>query len=151
MNSRETKVVVLLLGLLGAAILLNKYWAHRAPLAFATAAVGIVTFFFFASRDAHTSSDAVGRESRLRNAIAAAVVIEYLVMVGLVAYFVASEENQQLDPITNTLVASFTSIVGVVIAFYFGSSAYLEVQERQSSNQPKASQPRPSPVPPAVP
>ena len=72
-------------------------------------------------------------ESSLRTALAGTVMIVYLVLVVLFSYFqYGSEEGMPLA--TQTLLTSFTSIVGVVVAFYFGASAYVEVNSRKSES-----------------
>jgi hypothetical protein len=38
-----------------------------------------------------------------------------------------------LPPITQTLLSNFTGIVGVVIAFYFGASAYVEAHSKRGT------------------
>ena len=129
MKSKAVRLVVLLLSILVATVILSMY-TSRAPLAFGTVAVGVITFFYFALSDRSSATD--GGE-RFRNAIASAIVIQYLVMVGFTGYFVTTEQKAQLDPITSSLITSFTSIVGIVIAFYFGSSAYVEGQRRRST------------------
>ena len=73
-----------------------------------------------------TSSEGV-----LRGAIATAIVVQYLVLVGIVAFFGRGPE--QLPPITQTMISSFTTIVGVVVAFYFGSSAYVEAEKSKAT------------------
>jgi hypothetical protein len=63
-------------------------------------------------------------ETSMRTAIASAIVAEYLALISMVTFSVGGPE--QLSPIARTLVSSFTSIVGIVIAFYFGASAFVE-------------------------
>jgi hypothetical protein len=124
-------MAILILAIVASGLLLNKYWVPRAPLAFATIAAGVITFFYCVSAGGFTS---VG-EGRMRGAIASAIIIQYIVMVGFVAYFTPSysKESQQLDAVAAMLIPSFTSIVGVVIAFYFGASVYVEAQNKRSS------------------
>jgi len=102
------------------------------PFSIVVASTGIVSFFglFYISQSAEGGQQ--DRDEALRFAIAGAVVIEYLVLVGIVAFF--KEGAEQLPVITQTLISNFTAIVGVVIAFYFGSSAY--VQGKRSESKP---------------
>lgn len=85
---------------------------------------GAFVFFLLLNQPSNENS-----ESKLRSAIAGAVVVQYLVLVGTVACF----ENgpDKLPPITQTLITSFTTIVGIVIAFYFGSSAYVAARRKK--------------------
>jgi hypothetical protein len=75
----------------------------------------------------------------IRATIAITIVIQYLVLVGTVALFAPNtNEPDRLPAVTQTLLTNFTTIVGVVIAFFFGSSAYLEGQERRGRLQQKS-------------
>ena len=50
-------------------------------------------------------------------------------MVALVAFFNrASDATGNISPVTQTLLSNFTSVVGVVVAFYFGSSALMQMK-----------------------
>lgn len=62
-------------------------------------------------------------ESAMRTAIASAFIAEYVALVSMVAF---SKEGGELPAVGQTLVTNFTQLVGVVIAFYFGASAYVE-------------------------
>lgn len=86
---------------------------------------GALVFFMQLSSPSNESKD-----SRLRSAIAAGIVIQYLALVATVAFF--EQGPKELPPITQTLITNFTSIVGVVIAFYFGSSAYIEAHKKEN-------------------
>ena len=78
-------------------------------------------------------------EDSIRTVIAGTIVMEYLALVGTVAFFVQGE----MPKITETLIANFTTIVGIVIAFYFGSSAFVQVQrERLAHTNAKADEKR---------
>jgi hypothetical protein len=64
-----------------------------------------------------------GIESRFRSAIAGGIVAQYLILVATVAFF--DRGPSELPQITQNLISNFTAVVGIVIAFYFGSSAYI--------------------------
>ena len=66
--------------------------------------------------------------------------MQYLVLVGMVAYFANGDAFGKLLPITETMLASFTATIGVVIAFYFGASAYIEGKRIEHTND--ASKPK---------
>lgn len=122
------KFIAPILVLLAIAEGLSAYLDTDTPLSIAVIAAALIAFAFFISPQ---QSDEPKDEGRLRRAIAGAIVVEYLVLVGIVAFFGRGPE--QLPPITQSLISSFTTIVGVVIAFYFGSSAYVEGQKRKSA------------------
>lgn len=103
------------------------------PWGIAVLTSGIFVFFLLLSRPSSDSN-----ETKLRSAIAGGVVVQYLVLVGTVAFF--EQGPKQLPPITQTLITSFTSIVGIVIAFYFGSSAYVEARRKRKKSTPSQSE-----------
>ncbi|MEM9160303.1 MAG: hypothetical protein AAGB46_14760 [Verrucomicrobiota bacterium] len=69
----------------------------------------------------------------MRSAIAGAIVIQYLTLVATVAYF--NKPLEEVHPLTQMVLTNFTTIVGIVIAFYFGSSAYLQKKGQHSLNR----------------
>lgn len=88
--------------------------------------VALVTFFGFLIVGQSMGGDWTIDKGGMRMAITAAVVTMYLVLVGLTVFMVKGP--QELLPITQQMLVSFTGIVGVVVAFYFGSSAFVHVQ-----------------------
>jgi hypothetical protein len=100
--------------------------ADLAFLMFAVAAIGIITFFGLLLLS-HRTTGAPLEDQGLRLSITVAVITVYLVVVGEAAFWATTTTP---SPITDTVLTSFTSIVGVVIAFFFGSSAYVEVKKR---------------------
>jgi len=91
--------------------------------------VALVTYFGFLMLGEAMGGDWAVNKGGMRTAITASIVTVYLVLIGLVAFMTAGPEK--LLPITDTMLTSFTSIVGIVLAFYFGSSAYVQVQEKK--------------------
>lgn len=116
--------------MIGLSLVVNYFFGTKAPLAFSTVAAALIAFFWFASDSKQLASTGGQGEGSFRKAIAAGIVVEYLVVVGLVAYLQGATDKT-LPPITEAFVTSFTSIVGVVIAFYFGASAYVEVKSKR--------------------
>jgi hypothetical protein len=76
----------------------------------------------------------ISEPSDIRATIAVSLIIEYAVLVGLVVPFTGGAER--LPAITQTVITSFSSILGVIIAFFFGTSAYVQAQERRGQQQP---------------
>ncbi|MFN2161379.1 MAG: hypothetical protein ACK2UN_04820, partial [Candidatus Promineifilaceae bacterium] len=91
--------------------------------------VAIVTYFGFLILGQAIGGDCAINKGGMRTAITAAIVTVYLVLVGLVAFMTKGPE--ELPQITETMLTNFTSILGVVLAFYFGASAYIQVQEKK--------------------
>jgi hypothetical protein len=71
--------------------------------------------------------------SGMRTAIAGTVIIEYLILVGTVAYYGPTMAHEDLPPITQLMVSNFTTVVQFVIAFYFGSSAATQIFSQRGS------------------
>ena len=107
-------LILLALGVLGTI----RYGVEA--LSFAVPAIGIVTFFGTLQLAKPLPDD-----EGIRRAVAIAVVTVYLVLVGAVAFLAVSET---IPPITESLIGSFTATVAVVIAFYFGATAYLDAR-----------------------
>lgn len=95
---------------------------HLAFLSLAVGAIAIVTFFG-SLRIGVLAQVGPQSESWIQRSIVIAVVTVYLVLVSIVTFFRGKIE---LPPISTTLLESFTATVSVIVAFYFGSSAYIE-------------------------
>jgi multisubunit Na+/H+ antiporter MnhC subunit len=109
----------------------------RAPLAFCVIAAGLITFFSVLSNSTDKGAESPSEDGALRKAIAASVVVEYLVLVGTFAFWGGAQES--LAPMTQQLITSFTTVAGVVIAFYFGASAYVEAKRHTIDSSRNAS------------
>jgi len=129
------RVALWILAIIVASLALVWWLKSPAPLAFATVAAGVLTFFHCLAGPPQTQSIPGAQDQRLRAAIASALVVQYLVLVGIVAYFTNTDAFGKLLPITETLLASFTATIGVVIAFYFGASAYVEGKRIESASK----------------
>jgi hypothetical protein len=86
----------------------------------AVVATALVTFFGFLGL-AGGAQTGIPHGS-LRSAIAASTIVTYLVFVATAGLF---QTTQSLSEISRLLLTSFTATVSVIIAFYFGSSAYV--------------------------
>jgi len=80
-------------------------------------------------------------ESAMRTAIASAFIAEYIALLSMVAF---SKAGGELSQVGEKLVTSFTNLVGVVVAFYFGASAYVE--GRRLSTERRADAPQADPA-----
>jgi len=86
------------------------------------AIIGITSFFMFiAFAQASESTEEV-----MRRAIAASLTVVYIALLSTVAFW---REAPDMPEITTKMVESFTYVIGVIIAFYFGASAYAEGQK----------------------
>ncbi len=130
--NRSYRAAIWIMAIVGTGIATVFVFNTPAPLGFSTVAAGVVTFFHFLAESPDGPQGQANKDARLRAAIASAIVVQYLVMVGLVAYFTNGADK--LPPITETMIGSFTAIVGIVVAFYFGSSAYIEGKKSDQGN-----------------
>jgi hypothetical protein len=122
-------IILIAMGVAGSAILrfMAPNLPHRAPLSFSVAAVAVVTFFGLLQLQQASSLE----PGDMRKPIAGTVTVVYLVLVATFSFFFVPG---QLPPLTETFINSFTTIMGVVVAFYFGSSAYIEASSRRAGH-----------------
>ncbi len=92
--------------------------------AYAAIFIGFFTFFSFLWYGCKNSGKTIITADILRTAITVSFVLVYIYVVGLTVFFRSWSEKTQ--PLTQTMVTNFTTIVGVVIAFYFTASAIVE-------------------------
>lgn len=116
----RVEFIVLGVGIGGAALFKSFY-----PPIFAIIATGVLTFYGLLLHAVHHAPDARVQDRHIRSAIAAGLTSMYVVLVGY-GVFIIKTEGQVIDPIAQHLITSFSSVVGIVIAFYFGSSAFIE-------------------------
>jgi hypothetical protein len=135
MDKQTLKLVGLLLGIVAVGLyLLDNFGLGRRPTAFSAIAAALITFFWFISGARRNSIDNFG--SAMRTAMAASLTVLYIVLIGIFSfwqpYFHEGEEVGTPD-ITTLLINNFTYLMGVVIAFYFGSSAFVEAKRESGA------------------
>lgn len=123
-------VVIHVICLYKAASTQDHYWFYAM---FAILATGLITFFGILLQNLEVDDRKVSDQS-MRLAIAGLISSAYIT---LLAYTVFVPEGTRLAKIAEDLVTNFTAIVGTVIAFYFGSTAYIESRRptRDSNNE----------------
>lgn len=94
-------------------------------------AAGLVSFYGFIGLGVGEKDQKISKTD-IRLATVVSLITFYLALVGTVSMFT---RVQDLPEITKTMVTHFTTIIGVVIAFYFGTEAYLAAQGK--SDKPK--------------
>lgn len=109
-----------------------------APHSLTVIGAGLLSFILVYDRGQENTNSIFALESSIRTAIAVSIVVQYLVLIGIVAFFAPSTDNDKLSAITQPLISSFTTIVSVVIAFYFGSSTITEIQQRRATTGQRA-------------
>jgi hypothetical protein len=123
-NTRNlTQLCAVLLFILALCLVATEFLGGRKFLIFSVIASSLITFFWFLRCGVQTNSGVLS-DYVMRTAITAAVIVSFLMIVGMGVFFV--EEAGGMPPIAQTLLTSYTTVVGVVVAFYFGGSVYLE-------------------------
>lgn len=113
-------LVLLAVSIVGAS---SGYGPSNAWLHFGIGAIAIVVFWGFL----HGGAAADG-STNVRNAIACSMILTYLLLVvSLLFYNVGMSE---LPKPTEALLTSFTTTIGIVIASYFGASAFLDAKKK---------------------
>lgn len=105
---------------------------HPAYNAITIALTAIFTFFGMLIISSSFMESGIS-ESAYRTAIASSLIIEYVLLVAITAFTKPLENNEQSNPISQTLISNFTVVIGIVLAFYFGASAYVETQQAPTS------------------
>jgi hypothetical protein len=99
--------------------------------AFSMIALTLVTFFGFLIMGVKPNVNPPISSAVLRMAITIAIIALYLSVVALTTFF--RNWSDDIQPLTQNMLSNFNTIVGVVIAFYFTSSAYIEGVERKKN------------------
>jgi hypothetical protein len=106
---------------------------------FALSGIGVITFLGILVLS-HRSGHRGFSTGEMRSAIAATFMVVYFTMLGILMFFYSD-----LPKAAPTLVKNFTYLVGVVIAFYFGSTAAVEhATEKYKHTSDKGSRPQDS-------
>lgn len=103
----------------------------RMILSLMVVAVALITFYGFMGLGVD-GTDSTLSKSDIRLAIVISTLTSYFVIFGTVSFFDEGSEPGQLSALTSQFVTHFTTIVGVVIAFYFGATAYEAVHGSSS-------------------
>jgi hypothetical protein len=118
---------------------INTWYLHtqgtgaQIPLESGAALIAVTTFagIWLIQRQRSSSDTLVD----MRSAIAGSFILVYMVMVVWSAFF-AYGNSGQLNILSSTLITNFTVLAGVVIAFYFATSAASAIAaDRRNSNE----------------
>jgi len=97
-------------------------------------ALASVTFFGIMSFGQRSSGAWAKNMDGTRIAIMATVLLVYFFLLGVNIFLYPPDK---MSEITSTLINNFTYIVGIVIAFYFGSSAYIQIHAKDINGEEK--------------
>ena len=105
---------------------------HDTILGLTVFAIATVTFFGFLVIGESQGEGWSPAKGGMRTAIAASIVITYLFLLCFETYLVPPKD---VSSITKSFIDSFTGIVGVTIAFYFGASATLQALGKNDASE----------------
>jgi hypothetical protein len=97
--------------------------------------IGVVTFFGVTALNRSAQEQQVLNDERLRTAIACSLVMSYLFMVGFTTFV---RNAPIVGPVTKEFIQSFSSVIGITIAFYFGASAAVQIFGKGKGDQPES-------------
>ena len=99
--------------------------------------ISVVTFFgiiiIYESRDIQYPFKEIRplNKETLRTAISGCILITYLFIF---CYFISFKGSNDIGPVTASLLNTFTNMVGVITAFYLGTSAAIQILSNRDSN-----------------
>lgn len=137
---RDGKRAIVIIACLVLLVVASGLWlaiAKDIPVFFvwAAASIGAITFFGFIFVGYDLEGKPAIHPSTIRTAITVSVIMVYLFVVSLTIFL--REWSDNLDPLPQLMVSNFTTMVGVIIAFYFTSSAYIEAQKKNTRQAPE--------------
>lgn len=98
----------------------------------------LITFFGFLQLPGNVDVNGSFQESRIRFAIAATLIVAYLVYFGSVVYLgpdLDKETGEKLPTFAEDMLPTLTNLLTITISFYFGSTAAIEVADKLSQNK----------------
>jgi heme A synthase len=129
-------IAVLIAALVTIALMAADWGSARRSAILSVVFAALVTFFGILWLEARQHPTRAFTNSSVRAALAAATLVSYLVLVAVGTWFPGTDGG--FSRLSDMLLSNFTYIAGIVIAFYFGSSAYVEAQggaQRRSENE----------------
>lgn len=94
--------------------------------------IGVVTFFGITDLNRSAEGSRLFREEDLRTAIAGSLVVTYLFIVCFTS-FVRSADTVGI--VTREFIQSFSQVISVTIAFYFGATAATQIFGKRKDNE----------------
>lgn len=111
------------------------------PVALSLACVGVITFIGVLLLSNYLSRDPSLAKKEMRKAIAASFTLVYLSLLAVTVFGGLSASETEL---AKTIVGHFTWVIGIIVAFYFGSRAVEEALKRKGGEE-KPGEPTDSP------
>lgn len=123
-------IVLLLLGMAWEINILG--FILRPNIAFSVGGIGIITFFGVIVISNYLSESKFLEKGEMRKAIAASFTIVYIALLSLLTFKGVSLTDSGLS---QTMIDHFTTLVGVIVAFYFGSRSFDEYSKKKTERE----------------
>ena len=94
--------------------------------------IGVVTFLGITDLNRSAEDSRLFRDENLRTAIAGSLVVTYLFIVCFTS-FVRSADTAGI--VTREFIQSFSQVISVTIAFYFGATAATQIFGKHKGNE----------------
>ena len=106
-------------------------------LAMGSMIIALVTFFGLLTVGESSGKGWGLNKGTMRGAIAATILVVYLFVLSMSAFVPYKEE---MPPMMSTMMDSFTTIVSIMIPFYFGASAYVQGRSMELDKDMKSAE-----------
>ncbi len=103
--------------------------------------IGVITFLGILMLVNYLSKSAALDKGEMRKAIAGSFIAVYFALVSLLTFTGFSPSSEKL---AETIIGHFTYLVGIVVIFYFGSSAvreYLKMKKKGQNSEEEQQKP----------
>jgi len=110
-------------------------------IAWSVGSIGIITFLGILILVNYLSNSAAFDKGEMRKAIAGSFIAVYFALVSLLTFTGFSPSSEKL---AETIIGHFTYLVGIVVIFYFGSSAvrdYLKMKKEGQNSEEEQQKP----------
>jgi len=125
-------VVAIDIAILVIGVVLQNY---NINLGWTIAAIGIITFFGMLSVSSYHKKDSPeGDQGTMRDALTASLISAYFAVLAFSMFEKITSGNTAVD----SLLSSFSSVITIVVAFYFGSKGAVEIYKYKADTQNKS-------------
>ncbi len=117
--------------------LLNFFYSEVNFWAIMLIGASIITFFGLLGLPGGITTNGTLVEAKIRFAITGSLVIVYLVYFGSVVYLHKDAQNEDdltIGSFASTMIPTLSNLLMVVVSFYFGSTAAIEIANTVSKN-----------------
>ena len=126
-------IAAFIIAVVVAGIVATRLFEHSSFLSLMLVLVALVAFFGLLMSPGATNEDGTVREARIRLAIAATLVIVYVVFFGTTVFF---RDPKATSGFAEKMLETLTTMLTVVLPFYFGASAVAEYGKRGGESEP---------------